>query len=242
MYDAPMRHAAALILVLCSSIAAQTVTLHGVVVNGSQVTVTYSKDFTTCAHLKLLNGTLVHAANFFCAMGTNVAVTVPLSSFNAFFALGVPVILCHGNNGSICSAPGVIAVDPVLLATPPSLSIANGGVQQLTVNAGPITAGFSYLIAGSISGTAPGFSVGSFFVPLNPDDWFTITVQGPNTFPLSGFQGTLDAAGTATATLTLPLGIPPGLNGLVINHAVGVVTPGGVLVGISAAASLTLDP
>jgi hypothetical protein len=238
-----MRSAAfAIVAVVASSVAAQTVTLQSVIVSGSQATVTYSKDFATCAHLKLLDGTLVHAANFFCTSGTNVAISVPLSGFNAGFQLGVQVMLCHGNNGSICSAPVTVIVDPALVGAPPTVSLAAGGVHQLSVGASALAAGGFYLIAGTVSGTSPGFPVGQFLVPLNPDDWFNVTVSNPDTFPLSGFQGLLDAAGNAVATLTVPAGLPPSLAGLVINHAVGVVTPGGVLVGVSAAASLTLTP
>src|SRR5437870_504118 len=98
-----MCHFALVLAVVASSLAAQTVSLQSVVVNGGQVTVTYSKDFATCAHLELLNGQLVQTQNFFCTQGTNVVVNVPLSGFNSLFALGIQVMLCHGNNGSICS-------------------------------------------------------------------------------------------------------------------------------------------
>jgi hypothetical protein len=192
--------------------------------------------------LKLLDGTLVHSNNWFCTSGINVAVSVQLSGFNAGFQLGVQVILCHGNNGSICSAPVTIVVNPTLTGTPPTLSLATGGVQQLAVGASTLGAGSLYLIAGSLSGTSPGLTVGQFLVPLNPDDWFVITLQNPNTFPMSGFQGVLDGAGAAVATLTLPPGLPPVIAGAVINHAAGIVTPGGILVGVSGAASLTLVP
>ena len=237
-----MRHILFALLVLAGSAAGQTVTLDSVVVSNGQVAVTYSKDFATCAHLKLLNGTLVHSQNWFCTQGTNVVVNVALSGFNASFGLGIDVILCHGNNGSICSAPVTVTVVPSLVATPPALSLATGGVQQITVDASPLAAGSFYLIAGTLSGTVPGVVVGPFVVPLNLDSWFVFTFQNPNTFPLGGFQGFLDAAGTATATFTLPAGLPPSLAGLVVHHAVGIVTPAGVIAGVSGPASLTLVP
>lgn len=237
-----MRHLALALAVVVSSLEAQVVTLQSVVVNGGQATVTYSKDFATCAHLKLLNGTLVHSQNVFCTQGTNVVVNVPLSGFNSFFALGIQVMLCHGNNGSICSSPVTVTVDPAFVASPPTISLAAGGTQTLSIAGSPLAAGFTYLIAGSLSGTSPGVSVFQFFVPLNPDDWFAFTVANPNTPPLSGFQGLLDAAGTGAATLTLPPGLPPALAGITVNHAVGLVSPAGVIVGVSAAVSLTAVP
>ena len=237
-----MRNAVLVLLLVSATLAAQTVTLHSVVVSGNQATVTYSKDFATCAHLKLLSGQLVHTQNHFCTQGTNVAISVLLTAFNASFQLGTQVILCHGNNSNICSAPVIITVDPSFVATPPTISLAAGGTQQLAIGASTLAAGSLYLIAGTMSGTSPGLSVGIFFVPLNPDFWFTFTLANPNTPPLAGFQGFLDAAGAATATITIPVGSPPGFAGIVLHHAVGIVTPGGVIVGVSAAASLTLQP
>lgn len=231
------------LLIFASTAAAQTVTLQSVIVSGNQATVTYSKDFATCAHLKLANGTLVHAQNWFCTSGTNVAISVPLSGFNSFFQLGVPVMLCHGNNGGICSALVPIVVDPTIVGIPASVSLATGGVQLLAVSASALSAGATYLIAGSSSGTAPGFFAGPFFVPLNPDPWFDFTIQNPNVPPLANSLGLLTISGTATATLTVPPGLPPSLAGIVVNHVVGVVTPGGILVGISSVpAPLTLAP
>ena len=49
-------------------------------------------------------------------------------------------------------------------------------------------------------------------------------------------------AAVAGGALTLPPGLPPGLAGIIVNHAVGVVSPGGVIVGVSVAVSLTAVP
>ena len=153
-----MRPSILALVVLAAPIAAQTVSLQSVVVSGNQATVTYSKDFTTCAHLMLLNNTLVHANNWFCASGTNVAITVPLSGFNSFFQLGTTVKLCHGNNYGVCSAPVTITVDPSLVGTPATISLATGGIYSFAVNASALGAGATYLIAGSFSGTFPASS------------------------------------------------------------------------------------
>jgi hypothetical protein len=238
-----MRHAILVLFVLATTVVAQTVTLQSVVVSGNQATVTYSKDFATCAHLRLVsNGSLVHAQNWFCTSGTNVAISVALTGFNAGFQLGAQVILCHGNNYNICGGPVAITVDPTLTATPPSISLTTGGVQTFAVGASVLAAGGTYLIAGSASGTVPGLFVGPFHVALNPDDWFTFTINFPNTPPLSGTLGILDASGNATAFLAVPTGLPPSLAGVVVNHVVGVVMPGNVVVGVSQPAPLTLTP
>jgi hypothetical protein len=237
-----MRHSLFVFAAVAACAAAQTVTLQSVVVNGGQVTVTYSKDFATCAHLKTLGGQLVHAQNWFCTSGTNVAITVALNGFNSLLQLGIQVILCHGNNGSICSAPTLVTVNPAFVAAPPTLSLATGGVHQLTVISGPLAAGATYLIGGSASGTTPGFQAGLFFVPLNLDDYFTLTASSPNTPPFSGFQGILDVGGDGIAFIGLPGGLPPSLAGLTLNHAVGIITAGGIVVGVSAATALTLVP
>jgi hypothetical protein len=237
-----MRNTAFAFVLLAASSVAQTVTLTSVVVSGNQATVTYSKDFATCAHLKLLNGTLVHAQNWFCTQGVNVAITVPLTGFNSLFQLGTQVILCHGNNGSICSAPVMIIVDPALVATPPTISLAAGGVQTLAADASVLAAGASYLVAGTLSGTSPGLFLDPFVVALNFDAWTQFTLDNPNTPPLGGFQGILSATGTTTATISIPPGVPAVFAGIVVNNVVGIVTAGGTIVGISAPTSLTLVP
>jgi hypothetical protein len=232
----------ALALLLVSSLPAQTVTLQSVIVSGTSVTVTYSKDFVTCAHLQLLNGQLVHSANWFCASGTNVAVTVPISGFNSLLQLGVQVKLCHGNNSGICSAPVTVIVNPVFTPSQPTISLAAGGIQLLAIDGSTLGAGATYLIGGSITGTSPPIPVGMFLVPLVMDAWFDFTIMNPNAPPISGFQGTLDAFGAANASITLPAGLPPSLAGLTAYHVVGLVMPGGVIVGVSAAVTLTLVP
>jgi hypothetical protein len=237
-----MRDLILVLVVLTASLAAQTVALQSVVVSGNQATVTYSKDFATCAHLMLPNNTLVHTNNVFCTSGTNVAATLPLSEFNSFFQLGVQVKLCHGNNYGVCSALVTITVDPSLTAAPTTISLAAGGVHALSIGASPLGAGATYLVAGSTSGTVPGFFAGPFHVALNPDGWFDYTIQNPNVFPLSNTLGVLGAGGTANAAIIVPPNAPPVFAGVMIDSVVGIVTAGGVVVGISAPVTLTLVP
>ncbi|MBL8756568.1 MAG: hypothetical protein JNK15_24955 [Planctomycetes bacterium] len=109
-----------LLLALSASLcpAQDVVTLHGVTISATnQVTVVYSKNFATCAHMRFSNATctqtggLTHAANMFCAQGSFVGVTVPAASFLAGFGIGTNVFLVHGNNGGVASACIAVAYD-----------------------------------------------------------------------------------------------------------------------------------
>lgn len=233
--------AAVLTVAACLPLTAQTVSLHGVFVhpNGT-VRVRYSKDFATCAHMKNAAGQLVHSINMFCTSGNEVVVSPNVNDFNGLFAVGTQVRLCHGNNGSICSQFVTIQA-ATLTASPATISVSAGGQQDFTLAAGAAAAGLPYLLAGSLSGTVPGFAVGGFTVPLNPDDYFTYTLSFPNVFPLSNSSGLLDASGAASASLTLPGGLPPSLAGLIAEHAYAVVGPGG-LVHVSNPERLRLVP
>lgn len=105
-----------------------------------------------------------------------------------------------------------------LSAAPRGLSTATGGLQTLYLNSGPARANEVFVLAGSGSGTAPGFPFGAFVVPLNPDAYFSYAVANPNVFPLGNSLGFLDANGRATATFTLPPGLPF-LAGFALDHA-----------------------
>ena len=75
--------------------------LHSVVIDQSDnVTVTCSKSFETCAHLKEDDFRNTHLQSFFCDVGEYVAITRPLSDFDF---LDDQVKLCHGNDSNICS-------------------------------------------------------------------------------------------------------------------------------------------
>ena len=93
---------------------ADQVTLQSVVISGPNVTVSYSKNFPTCAHLLLAsNSQILHVQNHFCQNAGPV--TQPRTSFNAALVSGARVKLCHGNNYGVCSA-----VVTVTETTPPA--------------------------------------------------------------------------------------------------------------------------
>lgn len=133
-------------------------------------------------------------------------------------------------------------VSSPLVASPSSISVSSGGVQSLSLDAGVSHASENYWLAGSLTGTTPGLTVGSVTIPLVPDAWFEWCLLYPNVGPLGNTMGSLDANGQATATITLPAGLDPGLSGLTVWHAFAAWTPGQLPSFASPAVSLTLVP
>ncbi len=129
-----------------------------------------------------------------------------------------------------------------LVGYPEQISGSAGGVQRLHLNAGIASAGLTYLVAGSVTGTTPGIPAGLFTVPLNPDDYFLYTLTFPNVFPLGNTLGTLSANGQSSApTLTLPAGLGA-LAGLTINHAFAALDIASNILFVSEAAPLLVTP
>lgn len=191
------------------------------------VLVVYSKGFATCGHLMTASQQLVHSANIFCTQGTFVGSVHPRSAFNANFGVGVQVKLCHGNNYGQCSPLLTITSGPALSANRSALSLTAGGTQTFTLDAGAPYAGRTFLLLGTAGGTL-GFPFGSQHIPLAPDGYFSFTLSSPNTFPLTNSLGGLDGQGMATASLTLPAGLPAALLGIVLHHAFVVLSPAGI--------------
>lgn len=127
-----------------------------------------------------------------------------------------------------------------LTGLPSALSETTGGTHSLYLNAGLANAGFTYVVAGSISGTSPGIPIGSFVLPLNFDFYTQFTLDNANIGLYVNTFSTLDADGRRGAQILVP---PlPGLAGLVFNHAYGVLDLSSQLVFVSEPASLTLTP
>jgi hypothetical protein len=100
-----------------------------------------------------------------------------------------------------------------------SISLSAGGAQTLSLDAGPTHAGELYLVLGSLSGWSPGIPAGSLNLPLNLDAYLLLTLQSPNSPPLSGSLGFLNAQGKATCTVSLPAGSSSSLAGTLAFHA-----------------------
>lgn len=106
-------------------------------------------------------------------------------------------------------------------------------------------AGSCWLVLGSLSGTAPGLPIDGQILPLNADAYPVIPLIQPNAPPLAGSLGLLDAQGLASATFTLPLGLPAGLAGTTLNHAFAVIELTATLLAVvfaSNAVALSLTP
>lgn len=111
-----------------------------------------------------------------------------------------------------------IAARASFCAEPPGLSIATGGVQTMTLDAGVAHAGKLYVITGSLSGSVPGSPFFGVTVPLNIDAYFWFLIANPNTL-IAPSWGQLDASGQAASALTLPTGISPVHAGVLFHHA-----------------------
>lgn len=132
--------------------------------------------------------------------------------------------------------------EPVLKADVRSVSLRAGGVQSLSLNAGPTHAGRSYLVLGSASGTSPPTSLHLVQLPLASDPYFRLTFSHPNTW-ITGSFGVLDEAGRARAEVRIPAGAPPTGAGTVLQHAFVVFRPAPLtFYAGSNAVSLELNP
>lgn len=101
-----------------------------------------------------------------------------------------------------------------------SVSVSVPGAQTMTLDAGLASAGRSYMLLGSVSGTAPGLPIlPNITIPLNYDIYTDFTVAFPNSGVLNNSFGTLDGQGMATAKFNMPANAPASVIGIVVNHA-----------------------
>ena len=118
--------------------------------------------------------------------------------------LGSAIVRCHAGG---------------LIGTPASVPVA-GGTQAFTVDVGPAFGNQLYAIVGSLSGTRPGTvtPLGPQTIPLNFDQWTTLSLSLANSivYPMSLFV--TDAQGQASSSFTLPPGIA-GVPTGILHHA-----------------------
>ena len=107
---------------------------------------------------------------------------------------------------------------PSLTADVDTISIARGGVQTLRIDAGEQYAGYDYFVVGSMTGSAPGISLGAVAIPLNAGPYFNFLVGNPNTLVVPSL-GRLDAQGRSEARLRIPAGLAQLEPGLEFHHA-----------------------
>ncbi len=104
----------------------------------------------------------------------------------------------------------------------------SGGVIDFDLDAGPSYGFRNYFLLGSISGTEPGLPLpGGQTLPLNWDVFTGFIFKLANTPALLDFYGTLDATGTATATLDTFGPLPGAMEGLIMNFAFTLYSPYG---------------
>lgn len=113
---------------------------------------------------------------------------------------------------------------PSLVGQPEAFSASAGGGQKLFLRADANVAGGIFLVAGSFSGTAPGFDFQGVHVPLNPDWYLPLSVNSVASPVVGGF-GLLDTEAEAKALVAVPPGVALPLVGLTVAHAYGVADP-----------------
>lgn len=122
------------------------------------------------------------------------------------------------------------------------ISLSNGGTQTMSLRAQMPNE--LYVILGSFTGTSPGVVLpGSLLtMPLNPDAYFNLRATNPTAL-MQNAVGSLDASGQASASFTLPPGLPPALAGLVFEHSYVLVDLSTVApIFVSNTVSVTLVP
>jgi hypothetical protein len=106
--------------------------------------------------------------------------------------------------------------------SPSAISVTNGGVQTMQLDAGIANANQLYLVACSGSGSRPGFQFGGAQIDLNLDAWTSLALNLLNSFPWTNTFGLLDANGRTTASFGLTPGFPS-LAGQDLRHALVVL-------------------
>jgi len=107
--------------------------------------------------------------------------------------------------------------DSHLSADTSSISLLLGNPQTFTANAGASRGGYLYGVAGSLSGTTPGFDLDGLHIPLNLDAYFFLSVGSSS--PIVAGVGLLDSVGQAMPVFDIPPGLNPSLIGTSVNHA-----------------------
>ncbi|PIE22312.1 MAG: hypothetical protein CSA62_12930 [Planctomycetota bacterium] len=96
--------------------------------------------------------------------------------------------------------------------------LSRGGMVEFSLDGGSANAGDLFLILGSSTGISPGSRVGSLQVPLVFDGYTNLLLGAPGALIAPSF-GLFDSKGLASAKLSLPSMVAPGLVGLRLDHA-----------------------
>jgi len=116
------------------------------------------------------------------------------------------IVGAFGADPSGLSAAGsafVFTFNPILTASGEVLSVTSGGTIDYAIDFPDVDAGAAYMILISAKGTGPTTRHG-LAIPLTPGNIFRASFHGKTPSFASGFQGTLDSEGKATAQVTVP--------------------------------------
>lgn len=125
---------------------------------------------------------------------------------------------CAGDSATTL-AIGQAGACASLIGDATEISLASGGVENLTLEAGPDNANNAYFFLGSITGTSPGFPFAGLQVPLNIDPYLLLLIQNPQASPIVNAINALDTAGKGVARFVMPSGMDPIFAGLTIHHS-----------------------
>jgi hypothetical protein len=117
--------------------------------------------------------------------------------------------------------------DPTLWAEEYEISVASGGSTDLILAAGAAHGGEIYIVAGSLSGSRPGFDIAGMHVPLNWDQFTGWTLHLAGTGYFQGFTGVLDGQGEALATFDTQGPLDLGMVGTEVDFVYATLPPSG---------------
>lgn len=120
-----------------------------------------------------------------------------------------------------------------------ALYLWKGGRQVFEVTTCPPLAYGVYVLLGTLSGTAPGFTFDGLHVPIELDAYALTILAGAGDPPLEGAVGLLGPTGDAHPALELPANASPALAGATLHHAAVVLDAFGVR-GVSGAVPTAL--
>jgi hypothetical protein len=124
------------------------------------------------------------------------------------------------DNGNLSGSAYLFKALPDLGTDTLTISLNTGGQQVFALEGGPTRANWIYFMFGSVTGTTPGIDFGGgVLLPLNFDVYFNLTLNKKGLGAFGNFIGTLDANGSASASLTLPALMDPSLVGVKLYHA-----------------------
>ena len=168
------------------------------------------------------------------------------TAFGSALALddGVLVVGSHkGSDGALFTGEAhlyAVGGAPRLFAGPDTLAVGQAEAQAMGLHGCRGRAGAPYLVLGSLSGTAPGPSLGGLTLPLVVDAYTALTLSNPGA-TLTGGTGVLDGQGRAQMSFHPPASAAGVLAGLEAYHAALVLDVGLAPESVSNAVSAKLE-